>query len=129
MQDSIFTKIIKGELPSHKIYEDDLTLAFLSIYPSVTGHTLVIPKKQVEALWDLDSETYAAVMETTRKVAVRLRDILNVERVGEKVIGLDVPHAHVHLIPFNNPEEYYAKETHDEPDHEALGALAAKLRL
>jgi histidine triad (HIT) family protein len=72
MQDSIFTKIIKGELPSHKIYEDDYTLAFLSIYPSVTGHTLVIPKKQVEALWDLDSETYAAVMETTRKVAVRL---------------------------------------------------------
>jgi histidine triad (HIT) family protein len=128
MQDSIFTKIIKGELPSHKIYEDDHTLAFLSIYPSVIGHTLVIPKKQVEALWDLDPESYAAVMQTTRKVAARLRDILNVERVGEKVIGLDVPHAHVHLVPFNTPEEYYAKETVDEPDHEALSALAVKLR-
>jgi histidine triad (HIT) family protein len=128
MQDSIFTKIIKGELPSHKIYEDDHTLAFLSIYPSVTGHTLVIPKKQVEALWDLNPVTYAAVMETTRKVAVRLRDVLNVERVGEKVIGLDVPHAHVHLIPFNTSEEYYAKESDDEPNHEVLAALATKLR-
>jgi histidine triad (HIT) family protein len=128
MQDSIFTKIIKGELPSHKIYEDDHTLAFLSIYPSVTGHTLVIPKKQVEALWDLDPVTYAAAMETTRKVAIRLRDVLNVERVGEKVIGLDVPHAHVHLIPFNIPEEYYAKESDDEPNHEVLAALATKLR-
>jgi histidine triad (HIT) family protein len=127
MQNSIFTKIIKGELPSHKIYEDDHTLAFLSIYPSVTGHTLVIPKKQVEALWDLDTETYAAVMATTRKVAVRLRDVLSVERVGERVIGLDVPHAHVHLVPFNTPEEFYAKETADEPNHEALAALAAKL--
>jgi histidine triad (HIT) family protein len=127
MQDSIFTKIVNGELPSHKVYEDDLTLAFLSIYPSVTGHTLVIPKKQVEALWDLDVETYAAVMDTTRKVAVRLRDVLNVERVGERVIGLDVPHAHVHLVPFDTPEEFYAKETADEPNHEALAALAAKL--
>jgi histidine triad (HIT) family protein len=127
MQDSIFTKIVNGELPSHKVYEDDLTLAFLSIYPSVVGHTLVIPKKQVEALWDLDTETYAAVMDTTRKVAVRLRDALNVERVGERVIGLDVPHAHVHLVPFNTPEEFYAKETADEPNHEALAALAAKL--
>jgi histidine triad (HIT) family protein len=127
MQDSIFTKIVNGELPSHKVYEDDLTLAFLSIYPSVTGHTLVIPKKQVEALWDLDVETYAAVMDTTRKVAVRLRDVLNVERVGERVIGLDVSHAHVHLVPFDTPEEFYAKETADEPNHEALAALAAKL--
>jgi histidine triad (HIT) family protein len=127
MQDSIFTKIVNGELPSHKVYEDDLTLAFLSIYPSVVGHTLVIPKKQVEALWDLDTKTYAAVMDTTRKVAVRLRDALNVERVGERVIGLDVPHAHVHLVPFNTPEEFYAKETADEPNHEALAALAAKL--
>jgi histidine triad (HIT) family protein len=128
MQDSIFTKIVNGELPSHKIYEDDLTLAFLSIYPSVHGHTLVISKQQVEALWDLDSDTYAAVMRTGQKVALRLREVLQVERVGERVIGLDVPHAHVHLIPFNTQEEYYAKETSNEPDHDALAALAAKLR-
>jgi histidine triad (HIT) family protein len=128
MQDSLFTKIVNGELPSHKIYEDDLTLAFLSIYPSVHGHTLVIPKQQVEALWDLDSDTYAAVMRTSQKVALRLREVLEVEHVGERVIGLDVPHAHVHLVPFNTPEEYYAKETSDEPDHDKLAALAAKLR-
>jgi len=127
MQDSIFTKIIKGEIPSNKIYEDEKTLAFLSIYPSVEGHTLVIPKAQVESLWDLSTDDYQAVMETTRKVALRLRDVFDVERVGEKVIGLDVPHAHVHLVPFNTPEEYYAKETTDEPNHAALAAVAQRL--
>jgi len=127
MQDSIFTKIIKGEIPSHKVYEDEKTLAFLSIYPSVEGHTLVIPKAQVESLWDLSTDDYQALMETTRKVALRLRDVFDVERVGEKVIGLDVPHAHVHLVPFNTPEEYYAKETTDEPNHVALAAVAQRL--
>jgi histidine triad (HIT) family protein len=128
MEDSIFTKIIKGEIPSHKVYEDEKTLAFLSIYPSVEGHTLVIPKIQVESLWDLDSEDYLAVMETSRKVALRIREVLGVERVGEKVIGLDIPHAHVHLVPFNSAEEYYAKETTSEPDHGALSALAERLK-
>ena len=127
MQDSLFTKIIKGEIPSHKVYEDEKTLAFLSIYPSVEGHTLVIPKAQVESLWDLSTDDYQALMETTRKVALRLRDVFDVERVGEKVIGLDVPHAHVHLVPFNTPEEYYAKETTDEPNHTALAAVAQRL--
>ena len=128
MQDSLFTKIIKGEIPSHKVYEDETTLAFLSIYPSVVGHTLVIPKAQVESLWDLKAEDYQAVMETTRKVALRLREVLEVERVGEKVIGLDVPHAHVHLVPFTTSEEYYAKETTNEPDHAALAAVAERLK-
>lgn len=128
MNDSLFTKIIKGEIPSHKIYEDDKTLAFLSIYPSVEGHTLVIPKTQKETLWELDPEDYQAVMATTQKVANRLLEVLGTERIGEKVIGLDVPHAHVHLIPFTKPEEYYAKETTDEPDHQALAAVAERLR-
>lgn len=128
MQDSLFTKIIKGEIPSHKIYEDDKTLAFLDIYPSVVGHTLVIPKTQVESLWDLNSDDYHAVMETTQKVALRLRDVLGTERVGEKVIGLDVPHAHIQLVPFTTAEEYYAKESTDEPDHAALAAIADRLK-
>jgi histidine triad (HIT) family protein len=128
MQDSLFTKIIKGEIPSHKIYEDDKTLVFLSIYPSVPGHTLVIPKVQVASLWDLNSDDYLAVMQTTQKVALRLRDVLGAERIGEKVIGLDVPHAHVHLVPFTTSEEYYAKETTDEPDHAALSAMAERLK-
>ena len=128
MQDSLFTKIIKGEIPSHKVYEDDKTLAFLSIYPSVMGHTLVIPKAQVETLWDLSEEDYVAVMKTTQKAALRLREVLGVERVGEKVIGLDVPHAHVHLVPFNTAEEYYAKETTNEPDHATLASVAERLK-
>ena len=127
MEDSIFTKIVKGEIPSHKIYEDEKTLAFLSIYPSVEGHTLVIPKTQVDSLWDLAEDEYDAVMDTTKKVALRLKEVLGVTRVGVKVIGIDVPHAHVHLVPFNTAQEYYAKETTNEPDHEALAALASKL--
>jgi histidine triad (HIT) family protein len=128
MNDSLFTKIIKGEIPSHKIYEDDKTLAFLSIYPSVEGHTLVIPKTQKETLWELDEADYQAVMATTHKVALRLLEVLGTERVGEKVIGLDVPHAHVHLIPFTTPAEYYAKETTEEPNHAALAAVADRLK-
>ncbi len=127
MQDSIFTKIVKGEIPSHKVYEDEKTLAFLNIYPSVRGHTMVIPKAQVETLWDLSDEDYEAVTKTVKKVALRLREVLGVERVGEKVIGLDVPHAHVHVVPFNSAEEYYAHETKAEPNHEELAALAAHL--
>ncbi len=127
MQDSIFTKIVSGEIPSHKVYEDDQTLAFLNIYPSVEGHTLVIPKVQIEYLWDLDDATYQAVMATTKKVALRLKEVLGVERVGERVIGLDVPHAHVHLVPFTAAEEFYAPETKEEPDHSALAALADRL--
>lgn len=127
MQDSLFTKIIKGEIPSHKIYEDDKTLAFLNIYPSIVGHTLVIPKAQIESLWDLPADDYSAVMQTAQKVALRLKEVLGTVYVGEKVVGLDIPHAHVHLIPFDTADEYYAKETTDEPDHAALAALAERL--
>lgn len=127
MQDSIFTKIIRGDIPAHKVYEDDQTLAFLNIYPSTEGHTLVIPKKQVDQVWDLDDETYQAVMRTTQKVALRLKEVLGTERVGSKVIGVDVPHAHVHLVPFTDVADYYAKETKDEPNHEVLAALAERL--
>lgn len=126
---SIFTKIVDGDIPSHKIYEDDKTLAFLDIYAVVEGHTLVIPKRQVEFLWDLKSEDYQAVMLTAQKVARRLREVLGVPYVGEKVIGVDVPHAHVHLIPFTTTDEYHrsGQDNADEPDHEALAALASRL--
>ena len=127
MEDSIFTKIVKGEIPSHKIYEDDKTLAFLNIFPAVKGHTLVIPKIQIDSLWDLSEEDYNAVMNTTKKVAKRLQEVLGTERVGVKVIGIDVPHAHVHLVPFTSAEEYYKKETTGQPDHQALAELAAEL--
>lgn len=131
MQDSIFTKIIKGEIPCHKIYEDEKTFAFLDIYPSAPGHMLVVPKVQVEFLWDLSDEEYAAVMATTRKLARHAKEVLGVKYVGVKVIGTDVPHAHVHLIPFNSArDEYYAPQRAEiEPDHEELAQIAEKLRL
>jgi len=128
MEDSIFTKIIKSEIPSHKVYEDDKTLAFLDIYGTVEGHTLIIPKVQVEFVWDLDDENYQAVMETTKKVAKRLREVLGVTYVGEKVMGTDVPHAHVHLIPFNDTKTYAdSYKQNPNPDHEQLSATAERL--
>lgn len=131
MKDSLFTKIIKGEIPCHKIYEDEKTFVFLDIYPSSAGHMLVIPKKQVEFLWDLEDEDYEAVMKTAKKMARRAREIMNVKYVGVKVIGTDVPHAHVHIIPFNSAsEEYYAPQrTEVEPDNEVLASVAEKLRV
>lgn len=125
---SIFTKIINGDIPSHKVYEDDRTVAFLDIYSTIDGHTLVISKKQVEFVWDLEGEDYDAVMRTARKVARRLREVLGVKYVGEKIIGIDVPHAHIHLIPFDDPEDM-RRAGHEtrEPDHDRLAALAERL--
>ena len=128
MQDSIFTKIVKGEIPAHKIYEDDRTLAFLDIHPLQPGHTLVIPKNQVEFVWDLPDEDYWAVMETAKKVALRLREVMGKPYVHERIVGTDVPHAHVHLIPFTTTTEIRGAEGEDgEPDHPALAELAKKL--
>ncbi len=128
MQDSVFTKIIKGEIPCHKVYEDDKTLAFLDIHPVQPGHTLVIPKRQVEFVWDLEDEDYRALMDTAKKVAQRLRIVVGASYVGEKIIGTDVPHAHVHLIPFSKGPDFYVEpDVSAEPDHAALAALAKKL--
>lgn len=130
MEDSVFTKIINGDIPSHKIYEDEHTYAFLDIHPANEGHTLVIPKKQVEFLWDLDDGTYAHVMATVKKVGLHLREKLDYPYVGIQVVGIDVPHAHVHVIPFATVEQYRNKpDMNAEPDHAALAALAGRLAL
>src|SRR5690606_27418200 len=129
MQDSIFTKIIKGEIPSHKVYEDEKTLAFMDIHPITEGHVLVIPKVQVEFVWDLDDEYYHAVMETSKKVAIRLREVSGKPYVYERIVGTDVPHAHVQLMPFTDTSEVHRpQDLASEPDHEALASLAEKLR-
>jgi len=99
MEDSVFTKIIKGEIPCYKIYEDDKTLAFLDIAPEVMGHTLVVPKNQVDKIYELPDEDYVAVMTTVKKLAQRMEKVLG-KRPIMKVIGVDVPHAHVHVMPF-----------------------------
>lgn len=128
MEDSIFTKIVKGEIPCHKVYEDEHTLAFLDIYPLTTGHTLVIPKKQVEFVWDLDDETYQAVMATAKKVAVQLREVIGTKYISERIVGVDVPHAHVQLIPFDDVSELKGEQDMSrEPDHASLSELAHKL--
>lgn len=128
MSDSLFTKIINGEIPSHKIYEDDKTYAFLDIHPSVPGHTLVVPKTEVEFVWDLEKTDYQALMATARKIAKHLRNTLDVPYVGSKVIGVDVPHAHVHLIPFATTDEFRRiGDQAAESDHEALAEMAKKL--
>lgn len=127
---SVYTKIINGEIPSHKIYEDDRTLAFLDISPMQPGHTLIVPKVQVDRLEDLSDEDYAAVMATVRKVMKRVVEVFGAEyRACIKVMGFDVPHAHVHVLPCRNGEEYknFVPLTND-PDHAALAAVAEKLR-
>lgn len=98
---SIFTRIVNGEIPSHKIAEDENFFSFLDINPNAKGHTLVIPKKEVNKIFDLDKETYAGLMDFSYRVAKALEKTVPCERIGMSVIGLEVPHVHVHLIPIN----------------------------
>ena len=129
MSESIFTKIIKGEIPAHKLYEDDQTLAFLDIHPVQPGHTLVVPKVQIDKVYDLDEATHQALMATVKKVAAHLDAVLG-KRVSYRVTGVDVPHAHVQLIPFSDVSELKVQQDMTtEPDHEALAAMAKRLRL
>lgn len=98
---SIFSKIISGELPSYKVYEDEHYYAFLDIRPVVKGHTLVIPKLEVDYIFDLESDEYIGLMLVARKVAKALKKVVPCNRIGVAVVGLEVPHTHVHLMPIN----------------------------
>ena len=102
---SIFTQIINGEIPSYKIAEDEHCYAFLDIYPNAPGHTLCVPKKEVDKLIDLDEKTYINLMEFAKRIAGALEQAIPCKRVGMAVVGLEVPHAHVHLIPINEMHE------------------------
>ena len=97
---SVFTKIINGEIPCYKIYEDDKTLAFLDINPETPGHTLVIPKTEVDKIYDLSLEDYDALMHSVKRISKHMEKVLGARTIW-KVIGSDVPHAHVHLLPFD----------------------------
>lgn len=127
MSQTIFAQIIAGTLPCHKIYEDEQTLAFLDINPVQPGHTLVIPKTATEFVWDLDPDTYAALTQTVLKVAQRLRQVLPARYIGEKIVGVDVPHAHVQLIPFSIVDQLDQKPVTTDPDHQNLAAMAKSL--
>lgn len=99
---SLFTKIVRGEVPAYKIAEDSQFLAFLDVNPNAKGHTLCIPKKEVNKIFDLEEEMYQELMRFSRKVAIALEKTVNCKRVGMAVVGLEVPHVHVHLIPLNS---------------------------
>lgn len=130
MTDTLFTKIINGEIPSHKIYEDEKTFAFLDIHPVTEGHVLVVPKNPVEYIWDLPKEDYDALMTTVHMLGAHIREVLEVPRVGIIVEGTGVPHTHVHLIPFSKSDELRKEaDMNTEPDHGALMTTAEKIRL
>ncbi|MCD0479936.1 HIT family protein [Chryseobacterium sp. LC2016-29] len=102
---SIFTKIINGEIPAYKIAEDENFVAFLDAMPLVKGHTLVIPKKEVDLIFDLETEEYKNLWAFAQEVAQKVKNAIPCVRVGVAVVGLEVPHAHIHLIPLNKVEE------------------------
>ncbi|MBS3738195.1 HIT family protein [Mesohalobacter halotolerans] len=98
---TIFTKIINGEIPCYKVAESDEFIAFLDINPNAKGHTLCVPKKEVNKIFDLDEDSYLKLMQFSRQVALALRQVVDCKRIGVSVVGLEVPHVHVHLIPIN----------------------------
>ena len=126
MSDSIFTKIINGEIPAHKVYEDDKTLAFMDVNPVLPGHVLVVPKTQAD-IWALPDQDYQVLMATVRKVARRIQAVLKPARTGVQIVGIDVEdHAHVHVIPFNTVKEFRGLP-YQAADSE-LKSMAKKLR-
>lgn len=131
MEPSIFTKIIRGEIPSHKVYEDDKNFAFLDIHPAVPGHTLVVPKVQIANLHELNPEDYSSLMLAVRKVMKRMAEVFGSDyKICLKVMGFDVPHTHVHVIACRNAEDFRAVENMGEtPNHTALAKVAAKLKI
>ena len=102
---TIFTRIIQGEIPSYKIAEDDRFLAFLDINPLRAGHTLVVPKQETDYIFDLDDEQLAEMMVFSKKVAAAIREAIPCNRIGIAVLGLEIPHAHIHLVPMDSMED------------------------
>ncbi len=124
---SIFTKIINGEIPSYKIAEDDNFFAFLDINPNAKGHTLCVPKKEVDKIMDLDEETFMGLMAFSRKVGKAIEAAIVCKRVGMTVIGLEVPHVHVHLIPLNDMKDATFQHKVSIDQHE-FEEIAKKIR-
>ena len=125
---SIFSKIISGEIPAHKVAETSDFLAFLDINPLVEGHVLVIPKKEVDYIFDIDDETYAGLMIFSKIVAEGVKKAIPCKKVGVSVIGLEVPHAHVHLIPMNAVSDMNFSREKLNPSTEQLAETARKIK-
>ena len=125
---SIFSKIVSGEIPCHKIAETDNCLAFLDVFPLVEGHTLVIPNKEVEYIFDIEDPLYIELMTFAKKVSHAVRKAVPCKRIGVAVIGLEVPHAHVHLVPLNEVGDINFSRPKMKPSQEDLARLAEKIR-
>ena len=125
---SLFTRIVRGEIPCHKVAEDDRFLAFLDIAPLRMGHTLVIPKVEVDRFFDLPADVLADMLPFAQQVAQRIKAVVPCDRVGLTVIGLEVPHAHLHLIPIDTMEDMDFGRPKLKPGPDELAALAVRLR-
>ncbi|MFA6676112.1 MAG: HIT family protein [Bacteroidales bacterium] len=124
---TIFTKIVKGEIPSYKIAEDDRFYAFLDINPLVEGHTLVIPKKEEDYIFNLDDETYQGLFMFAKKVAAAIEKAIPCKRVGVAVLGMEVPHTHIHLVPLNKESDLDFKRKKLELTPEQFTEIAEKI--
>lgn len=126
--ETIFSKIVRGEIPAHKIAEDDLFLAFLDVFPLQKGHTLVIPKGQVDYIFDLDDTLLADLTLFAKKVAKGVKAATGCTRVGVAVIGLEVPHAHIHLIPINQMNDMNFSQSKKQFPPAEMEEMAAKIK-
>ena len=129
MPDSIFTKIIKGEIPCYKIAEDDRFIAFLDVFPIKKGHTLVVPKVQIDYLFDLDDSLLSDLMLFAKKVAQKMERAIPCERIGVAVIGLEVPHAHVHLVPLDTVGDIDFGQPKLQLSNEEMAEIADSIRV
>ncbi len=125
---SIFNKIISGELPSHKVAENDRFLAFLDVSPLVMGHTLIIPKTEVDYIFDLDDDLLGEMMIFAKKVAISLKSVCLCKKIGVTVIGLEVPHAHIHLVPMNELNDMNFSKLKLTPSSVELATLASRIK-
>ncbi len=125
---SIFSKIVQGEIPCHKIAEDDQFLAFLDVMPLVEGHTLVIPKQEIDYIFDLDPEVLADLMKFAQRIAPVIKKAIPCKRIGVAVIGLEVPHAHVHLVPLNRMLDINFSQEKLKLSQESLAKTAELIR-
>ena len=125
---SIFTKIISGEIPSYKIAENDKFLAFLDVFPLVHGHVLVVPKKEIDYIFDIDDTDLSEMMIFAKGVAKALKKSVECKRIGVTVIGLEVPHAHIHLVPMNTANDVNFTQAKLKPSPEELSAMVDKIR-
>lgn len=123
---SIFSKIVAGEIPSYKVAEDDRHYAFLDINPLAPGHTLVIPKREVDYIFDLSEDEYTALMLFARKVAAALEQTVPCKRIGVAVLGMEVPHTHVHLVPLNKESDMDFRKPHVEIPQADMAHIAAR---